>query len=120
MNLLTALCDARGTRTRLQEFAAAQAAFVSAKKDHDDAAAASAAAGASLGDLTALAGKLADERAEHELNVLALSVAADANSRRSRDLDEREKTVTDRERAVAAREVAFTERVQTLKQQLAG
>jgi hypothetical protein len=106
LNLLTALADAKNTKVRLQQFADAQDAFIAAKRDHDDAAAASAAAAANLGDLTALASRLADDRAEHDRNVLALQVASEANSKRSRDLDERERAVeaqtADLQRRVAA------------------
>jgi hypothetical protein len=104
--LLAALADPTTTEKRLAALADAQAAFAAAKKDHDDAAAASAAAAANLGDLTALASKLADDRVEHDRNVTALAVASEANAKRSRDLDERERAIeaqaTDLQRRISA------------------
>jgi hypothetical protein len=119
MTLISALGDVKGSKARLAELAGAQEAFLSAKRAHDDSAAASAAAAANLGDLTAREGKLADRGAELDQRSLAMDVAAQAHSKRDKDLNDRERALADRERAQTAREVAFTERVATLKQQLA-
>jgi hypothetical protein len=120
LNLLTALADAKGTKTRLQDFADAQDSFLTAKRAHDDSAASAAAAAVTLGDLKAREAALADKQAEHDRNVLALSVAADANSRRTKDLDERERAVEAQQQDLQRRVAAHDARVKQLRDELAG
>jgi hypothetical protein len=104
--LLAALSDPEGTKARLKVLKDAQDAYQSAKVAHDESAAASAASAASLGDLTAREAALADKQAEHDRNATALHVASEANAKRSRDLDERERAVeaqaSDLQRRVSA------------------
>jgi hypothetical protein len=119
LSLIGALSDPAGSKKRLQQLADGQAAYLAAKKGHDEAAAASAAASASLNDLTVREGKLADRGAELDQRATQLDVAASAHQARTKTLDDREGALADRERSLLARETAFTDRVQTLKQQLA-
>jgi hypothetical protein len=119
MNLLTALSDARGTRTRIQAFADAQQAYELAKKEHDGALEAVKVETQKLSSLQSDKTALEAAKLEHSQAVTALDVASQANAARQKSLDEREKSVSDRERALTAREVSFTERVAQLKQSLA-
>jgi hypothetical protein len=119
LNLLTALSDARGTRTRIQQFSDAQDAFVAAKRAHDDAAEQARQAGAALGDLTAREGKLADAQAKHDRNTTALAVASEANAKRGRDLDERARAIDAQASDLQRRTAAFDARVKEFRDQLA-
>jgi hypothetical protein len=91
--LLAALSDPEGTSARLKVLKDAQDSFLTAKRAHDDSAASAAVSAATLGDLTALAAKLADDQAELDHNTTALAVASEANAKRGRDLDERERAL---------------------------
>ena len=116
--LLAALSDPEGTKARLGALRDAQDAYGLAKKEHDAAKAAADVGATKLATLEADKAALADDRAEHERAVLALSVAADANSRRSRELDERERAIeagaADLQRRTAAHDARLKEFRDTL------
>jgi hypothetical protein len=91
--LLAALADPEGTKARMEALKDAQAAYQSAKVGHDAAKAAADAGAADLASLEADKAGLAEKQAEYDRNVTALAVASEANAKRSRDLDERERAL---------------------------
>jgi chromosome segregation ATPase len=118
--LLAALSDPEGTKARLGALADAQDAFQSAKLAHDDAADQARHAAASLSDLKAREKALADKQAEHERSATALAVASEANARRGRDLDERERALEAQASDLQRRTSAFDARVKAFRDELAG
>jgi chromosome segregation ATPase len=118
--LLAALSDPAGTTARLEALAEAQRSFENARKQHDAAKAEADAGRNLLASLQADKAALADAQAEHERNVLALSVAADANSRRSKDLDDRARAIEAQAADLQRRTQAFDARVREFRDQLAG
>jgi hypothetical protein len=77
-------------------------------------------AAAALSDLTVREKVLADKQAEHDHNTTALAVASEANAKRSRDLDERERAVEAQASDLQRRTQAFDARVREFRDQLAG
>jgi chromosome segregation ATPase len=118
--MLAALSDPAGTKARPEALAAAQADFERAKGEHDSARAVAEAAAVALRNLSAREGKLADAQSEHDRNTTALAVASEANSKRSKDLDERARAVDAQAADLQRRTTAFDARVKEFRDQLAG
>jgi hypothetical protein len=118
--LLAALSDPEGTKARLGALADAQDAFQTAKHAHDDAADQARQTAAKLAGLAADKAALADKQAEHDRNTTALAVASEANAKRSRDLDERERAIEAQASDLQRRTAAFDARVKTFRDELAG
>jgi chromosome segregation ATPase len=118
--LLAALADRAGTQAKLQQLADATNVLRAA---HADAVTAKAEAETSIAQLASLqADRVAfeSERAEHQRAVTALSVASEANSKRSRDLDERERSVEAQAADLQRRISAHDARVKEFRDTLAG
>ena len=120
MQLITALSDPDAVKARLAQLAAATATLTQAQSVHDDARAQAEAAVAKLAGLEADKAELATKQAEHNRNVLALNVAADANSQRAKALDEKGRAVDAQARDLQKRTAAFDQRVRQFREQLTG
>jgi hypothetical protein len=107
------LADPAGSQAQLQQLAAATDAMRASHADAVTAKAEADASAAALASLQADRASFESEKAEHAQAVTALGVASQANGKRSRDLDERERAVeaqaTDLQRRISAHDARVKE-----------
>jgi LPS O-antigen subunit length determinant protein (WzzB/FepE family) len=118
--LLAVLSDPEGSKAQLQRLADATDALRAAAAD---ASTAKAEADASVADLASLQADKASfeaKKAEHQQAVLALQVASEANSRRSKELDELERTIAAQTADLQRRISTHDARVKEFRDMLAG
>jgi chromosome segregation ATPase len=118
--LLAALADPAGSQAHLRQLGDATDAM---RASHADAVTAKAEADASIAQLASLQADMASfesEKAEHQRAVTALSVASEANGKRSRDLDERQRAVEAQASDLQRRVSAHDARVKEFRDMLAG